>query len=196
MAARQTRRAGLLLAVLATAATGACSVDDQPNPAATSAADVAFATDMAEHHAQTVQLVNLAVTRTLPASQWAWTEAARTRRIAELRILTHELKAWGEPVPETGMQHADEGKHLAFDTDIPGVAAEAEVHALENLRGGALARRWLQLMIRHEKGAAELAQAEAESGQNAHAVAYARDDFQRHRRLATRLEQIVTGMQG
>ena len=94
------------------------------------------------------------------------------------------------------MQHADEGKHLALDTDIPGVVGEAEVHSPGNLHGGTLARRWLRVMIRHEEGAEELAQAGIEAGKNAEAVAYARDDLERHRNLARRLEQIVTRLQG
>ena len=194
MAGRPITAATLLLTALVATAAAGCGSQDQPDPGGTNSADVSFASDMAQHHAQTVQLVNLAVTRTLPTSQWAWTEAARTRHIAELRTLTRELRAWGEPVPETGMQHADEGKHVAFDTSIPGVVGETEVHALDDLRGGLLARRWLQLMIRHEQGAVELARTEVDSGQNAAAVAYARDDLGRHRKLINRLERLVTHM--
>jgi uncharacterized protein (DUF305 family) len=188
----QARAAGLLLtALFALAATG-CGNEEAADPDAPNATDVAFAADMTQHHAQTMQLVNLAVTRTLPVHQWAWTEGVRTRRVAELRRLTDQLRAWGQPVPETGMQHADEGKHLAFDTGIPGVAGPAEMHALDELRGAALARAWLTLMIEHERGAVELAQHEVDSGQQASAVEYARDDRERHRRLVRQLERLVT----
>lgn len=184
-------RAAALLATAALTMTAAGCGGDEADPRTANAADVSFATDMAQHHAQSVQLVNLAVTRTLPPSTWAWTEGARTQRIAELRSLTRQLEDWGEPVPETGMQHSDEGKHVAFDTEIPGVADEEQVHALDQLRGSRLARAWLRLMITHEQGAVELAQGEVEHGQYADAVAYARKDLERHRRLVARLQRLV-----
>lgn len=189
MSGLATRATALLIALVAATATG-CG-QDKTDPQAANGADVSFATDMAQHHAQTLQLVNLQVTRTLPTSAWTWTEGTRTRRIAELRTLTRQLKAWDKPVPETGMQHADEGKHVAFDTDIPGVAAEADVHALEQMRGSRLAAAWLKLMVAHEQGAAQLAKDEVDNGQNADAIAYAREDLERHEALATRLQQLT-----
>ena len=186
------RRFGACLLLSAfTVTTAGCGSDEQADPAGFNQPDAAFATQMAQHHAQTMQLVNLPETRALPASAWAWTEGVRTRRLKELHTLTRLLRSWDQPVPETGMQHADEGKHVQFDTAIAGIAPERDIHALSRLRGVQLRDKWLQLLIEHERGAVELADNEVARGQNAEALEFARADRDRHATLITQLQELA-----
>jgi uncharacterized protein (DUF305 family) len=154
-------------------------------------ADVRFAADMTQHHAQTVRLVNLPLRHRVPTADGMWTDAARTRLFSELQVLERLLRSWGEKVPETGLDHSDEGKHITFDAAIPGVLTGQEMQALEQAPDRAFTRVWLQQLIRHERAAVRMAADEVADGQNAKAVALARRDKAAHAALVAKLEQLA-----
>jgi uncharacterized protein (DUF305 family) len=172
-----------------------CSTAEHPAPG-TSNADVAFAASMTQHHAQTMQLVNLTQVRSLPVRQWAWTDSVRRRQLSEITQLSRMLRHWDRPVPETGLQHADEGKHLRFDTTVPGVLADDQIEALHRLRGRVLAQQWLGLLITHEEGAVRMADAEVNEGADDDAVGFARTDRARHVAVLVHLRALLERVNG
>ena len=154
-------------------------------------ADVTFASDMTQHHAQTVQLVNLPLQHRVPSGDVAWTDSARARRFTELQAFANLLRSWGEKVPDTGLDHSDEGKHATFDAGIPGVLAGKRMHALERASDREFTRTWLRELIRHEQAAVRMAAAEVADGQNAKAVAMARKDKREHAALVSQLQRLA-----
>lgn len=184
---------GIRTAVLATcsalaAATVVAGCGADPN--GFNDADVKFAADMTQHHAQTVQLVNLPLRHRVPTADGMWTDSARTRLFTELEVLERLLRSWRQPVPETGLDHSDEGKHITFDARIPGVLTGRQMQALERAPDRAFTRMWLQQLIRHERAAVRMAADEVADGQNAKAVAIARKDKAAHAALVAKLEQL------
>ena len=189
---RQRVAAVVVVAALNASVLVACSDDASGDPKGVNDADVTYASSVVAHHAQSVQLLNLSL-RHLDAGPevGAWVDAARTRRFRELRAGQHMLRSWDEKVPETGLGHADEGKHLVFDTGIPGVLAAEDVRAIERAKGVGFVRAWLNGLIDHELGAVRLAETEIAGGQNAKTVAVAEKDRAAHAAQVDRLRRML-----
>jgi uncharacterized protein (DUF305 family) len=155
-------------------------------------ADVEFASDVAAHHAQTVHLVNLTLGRpSVGGGVSRLADQARMRRLTEIDDVSRWLTSWNQKVPETGLEHRDEGKHVAFDASIPGVLTSAQTKALASHAGPGFRAAWLDRLIAHERGAIEIASAEVEQGQNARAVAFAKKDRAAHRAQLADLKRLL-----
>lgn len=141
-------------------------------------ADVDFASQMLPHHAQAVQMVVMAQGRELDAPVAALMEDIRGAQVPEIETMSDWLTTWGEPIPETSLDHANAEKELADMDDMgamPGMMTAEQMVSLEDASGSAFQTLWLQMMISHHDGAIEMARTEIENGSNAEAVALAED---------------------
>ena len=68
-------------------------------------ADVTFATDMIQHHAQALAMVDLTQGRTLSAATASLVEAIRDAQTPEIETMTGWLQRWDRPVPATVRDH-------------------------------------------------------------------------------------------
>ena len=178
-------------AALAASALAGCS-DSGGDPKGVNDADVTYASSVVVHHAQSVQLLNLRPDQgDAGAAMGMWVDTARTHRLRELRASERLLRSWDRKVPETGLQHSDEGKHIEFDSDVLGVLTHAQVRAIERETGSAFTHAWLNGLIDHELGAVRLAEAEMADGQNAETVAIAEKDRAAHAAQVDRLRRML-----
>jgi len=143
-------------------------------------ADVDFASDMIQHHAQALQMVDLTLGRKLDAEVVTLTEQIRTAQAPEIEKMADWLEDWDQPVPETSRDHAnahaqEHGESVEMDTDMPGMLSAKELETLESASGPEFQTMWLEMMIEHHEGAVEMAEAQVEEGSNAKAVALAED---------------------
>lgn len=138
-------------------------------------ADIAFATDMMQHHAQALQMVDLTLGRNLDPQVETLAEEIRAAQTPEIERMVDWLHDWEQPVPETVRDHANAHGEGTADTDLPGMMSHAEMESLENAEGDQFQTMWLQSMIDHHEGAVEMAEEEQENGENAQAVALAED---------------------
>jgi uncharacterized protein (DUF305 family) len=181
---------GVVLLGLALSACGDDTADDartdEPAAAQTASngdvfndADVAFASDMVQHHAQAVQMVVMAQGRPLGAEAQALAERIRETQVPEIELLSSWLTAWGQEVPETSLDHAnaghdmDEMDHGSVELDLPGAMSADEMAALEDAADADFEQRWLQMMVEHHRGAVEMARTEQADGTHEDAVALA-----------------------
>lgn len=115
------------------------------------AADVSFARQLIPHHLQAVQLAELAQTRAGDPWVRERAEKIRSARDADIRTLKDWLDMWGaEPLPR--------------GHEMPGMYAEAEVEALAKLSGSRFDKKFVTMMIEHDKGAIRLAGTERAKG--------------------------------
>ena len=182
------RSASAVALVLSLALTGCGSDGGAEAPPEQSAtehndADVAFATDMIQHHAQALAMVDLTLGRDLDPDVQAVADAVRTAQVPEIELMTDWLTSWGEDVPATVRDHANAGhgdeEHedpgSTEDSDMPGMMSADEMDALEDSGDDEFQDLWLEMMIEHHEGAVEMAEVEQSEGRYEPAVDLAAD---------------------
>ncbi len=136
-----------------------------------SPADVRFMTDMIHHHAQALEMAEMAPSH--GASPQIRTLAARIHNGQRDEIAT--MRAWlrdrGQPVPEiaggthhgglASGTHGDHGHGATHDApahhhDMPGMLAPEQMARLHAARGPDFDRLFLTLMIQHHQGAVQM----------------------------------------
>ncbi len=191
-----TRRRRRLLASLTLAASlalTACGGDPDDPPSAVRTADngdvyndadVTFATEMIQHHAQALVMVDLTQDRTLAPEVRQLAEEIRDAQVPEIERLTDWLTAWDQEVPATmrdhgqgsedmgGMDHGDAG---SGEQDMPGMMSEEDLADLEGASDTEFQDRWLEMMIEHHEGAVAMAEDEVADGAYGDAISMAED---------------------
>ena len=162
---RTTRAIGATALGLTLALTAAACGDDTSAPVSTTEhndADVAFASEMLQHHAQALTMVDLTQGRDLDPEVQQLADDIRAAQAPEIETFTGWLTDWDETVPDTG--DAMEGMDAA-EMDMPGMMSAADMTALEDAPDGDFQTMWLEMMIEHHSGAIDMAEAETEQGQ-------------------------------
>jgi len=203
-----TTKALPLLATLLAAALplSACAGEESAAPSETQTAangetfndaDVEFATDMVQHHAQALQMVDLTLGRKLTPEVAGLADQVRATQGPEIETMTDWLTAWDQPVPETSRDHAHAhgGAEADVDEDMPGMMSPEEMAELEKASGRAFQDQWLEMMVEHHEGAIEMAQDEQAEGANADAVALAKEIESAQQSEISTMEDLLAGGQ-
>ena len=150
-------------------------------------ADVAFATEMIQHHAQALAMVDLTVERDLDPAFAVVVEAIRMAQAPEIETMTDWLTQWGEPIPATVRDHvnAEDDEHGEHDMegmeeddtgmDMPGMMSDEQMAELGAAGDAEFQDMFLTMMIEHHEGAIEMAQTEQEDGQYSPAISLAEE---------------------
>ena len=148
-------------------------------------ADVAFASHMIQHHAQALAMVDMTVGRRLEPEVTGLAESIRAAQGSEIQTMAEWLQEWDEPIPATVRDHVNSGGHGSdHDTeidepdtgmDLPGMMGDEDMSALEDASHAEFEDLWLEMMVEHHEGAAEMAQAEQADGRYKPAVELAAD---------------------
>ena len=141
-------------------------------------ADVAFATDMIQHHAQALSMVDLTVDRTLDPEVQQLAEAIRAAQGPEIETMSDWLQEWNQEVPETMRDHSNAGHDMegmgdsmdGLDSDMPGMMSGDDFDELENAPDSEFQTMWLEMMVEHHEGAVEMAQDQQDNGEYKPAV--------------------------
>ena len=167
----------------------ACGEDSEPAPTTETRttehneADVAFATDMIQHHAQALSMVDLTLDRPLDPEVQSLAEDVRAAQAPEIETMADWLTTWGEEVPETMRDHVNSGHDMGDMSenmeemedmdrgdDMPGMMTAEDMDALENASDEEFQDMWLEMMIEHHEGAVEMAETEQAEGRFEDAV--------------------------
>lgn len=181
---RLTRALGasMLTAALALSA-AACGDGSEPTAEVSATdhndADVAFASDMLQHHAQALSMVDLTMGRTLDPEVQQLAEQIREAQAPEIELFSDWLTEWGEEIPATMRDHVN-GGHGEGEVseamegvdhgDMPGMMSAEDLAALEDASDADFQAMWLEMMIEHHAGAVEMATAHQRAGQYEPAV--------------------------
>ena len=157
-------------------------------------ADVEFSSDMIQHHAQALQMVDLTLGRELDPEVVTLADQIRAAQAPEIEKMVDWLEAWDQPVPETSRDHANaHGEGMEMDADMPGMMSADEMAALEKAPDQEFQEMWLEMMIEHHKGAVEMAQAEVEDGESTKAVSLAEDVITAQEKEISTMEGLLKG---
>ncbi|WP_326594932.1 DUF305 domain-containing protein [Streptomyces sp. NBC_01803] len=137
------------------------------------AADISFAQGMIPHHQQAVEMADLALDQTTSDEVRTLAEQIRAAQAPEIETLSGWLAAWGEAIPEEGMDHSDHD--MGGDMDMDGMMSAEDMTELENASGTAFDTAFLEMMIEHHRGAVEMAETEQADGSYRPALDMAED---------------------
>ncbi|MPY92638.1 MAG: DUF305 domain-containing protein [Acidimicrobiia bacterium] len=131
-------------------------------------ADVAFAEGMIPHHAQAVEMAEMAVDVSLNDQVIGLAQRIQAAQQPEIDEMTGWLEAWGEPVEaSSGGGH---GAHGGSGGAMAGMMSEEGMAQLGAMDGAAFDRMWLDMMIRHHEGAIEMAKTHQAEGEYPNAL--------------------------
>ncbi|MER7605497.1 DUF305 domain-containing protein [Nocardioides sp. NPDC127503] len=141
-------------------------------------ADVTFATDMIQHHAQALSMVDLTMDRKLEPEVQELADSIRAAQSPEIETMSGWLQEWGEEVPSTMRDHVNGGHEghseedssmsdsmEGMDEDMPGMMSAEDMDSLENASDAEFSDMWLKMMIEHHEGAIEMSETEQDEGQ-------------------------------
>ena len=186
---RTTRALSALTLTAALALTAAaCGNDDDSNATSSEVsttehndADVEFASNMLQHHAPALSMVDLTQGRTLDPEVQQLAEQIRDAQAPEIETFTDWLTDWDEEVPETMRDHSNAGHDMddmggsMDEENMPGMMTSDDMGALEDASDAEFQTMWLEMMVEHHEGAVEMAKAEQGEGQYKPAVDLAGD---------------------
>ena len=197
--------AAAVLALVLTA--GGCGSDDAGSGSSLSAtehndADVVFATDMIQHHAQALSMVDLTMGRPLDPEVERLAEDIRAAQGPEIETMSDWLTEWGEEVPPTMRDHS----HAGHDTDgigesmegmddaeMPGMMSAEEMTALEEAPDAEFQSMWLEMMVEHHEGAIEMAEQQQDDGRYRPAVELAASIIEAQQAEIDTMESMLEG---
>lgn len=136
--------------------------------------DVGFAQGMIPHHAQAVEMADMAIATSTNADVLALAKQIKSAQNPEIETMTGWLQTWGQAVPSTASM-ADGGHDMTNMSGMmmDGMMSDADMKRLESSTGTAFDRLWLELMIQHHEGAVRMAKDELADGKNPDARALA-----------------------
>jgi uncharacterized protein (DUF305 family) len=178
-------------AALALAVAG-CSDPADGSREGYNAADVDFAGDMIQHHAQALEMVDATLGRDLDTEVAELTEEIRAAQAPEIETMADWLVDWDQPVPATSRDHANaHGDGGDIDMDMPGMMSADDMAALENVSDAEFQDTWLTMMVEHHEGAVEMAEEQLESGESAEAVALAEEIVRAQEREIAEMQELL-----
>lgn len=124
--------------------------------------DVEFATMMIPHHAQAIEMADLALTRGTDPKVKALAPKIKAAQGPEIERMSSWLTGWGEPLPGSAGMHDMPG----MGEQTGGMMSAQEMIDLGKATGSAFDRMWLQMMVRHHQGAVDVAKTELAQGAN------------------------------
>ena len=110
-------------------------------------ADVKFMQGMISHHAQALEMTELLATRSERDVMHQLAKRIEISQEDEIKMMQEWLRARGQEVTDVDAHHAD-GAEL-----MPGMLTAEEMSQLDGARGVAFDRLFLELMVKHHRGA-------------------------------------------
>jgi len=186
---------------------GACSSDHSgmsgmsssttiaiPADANYDATDVGFAQGMIPHHAQAIEMADLALTNTKNPDVLALANTIKAAQSPEIEKLSGWLGNWGQSVPSTASGSMDHDMSGMGGMMMDGMMSQADMDRLETSTGTEFDRLWLELMIQHHEGAVKMSKTEVAGGKNPDAIALAQAIISSQQAEITTMESLLKKM--
>lgn len=203
---KKTRTASLALGLVLVTAVGlgACSSDHSgmsgmststtieiPANANYNATDIGFAQGMIPHHAQAIEMADLALTNTKNPDVLALANKIKAAQSPEIIKLSGWLRDWGQTVPSTASGSMDHDMSGMGGMMMDGMMSQADMDRLETSTGTEFDRLWIELMIQHHEGAVKMSKTEVAGGKNPDAIALAQVIISSQQAEITTMESLL-----
>ena len=148
------------------------TVSHGSSPISAATVDIAFAQQMIPHHAQAVEMSQLAATRARSPEVKALAAQITAAQDPEVRVMSTWLTAWGA-TPMPGMDASDSAHDMHGMDMGDGMMTQQDMDALAAANGTAFDTMWLEMMVAHHEGAVAMARKILESSANPEVTAFA-----------------------
>jgi uncharacterized protein (DUF305 family) len=157
--------------------------------------DVGFAQGMIPHHAQAVEMADMALVNTTNPDVLALARQIKAAQSPEIEKMTGWLKSWGQNVPSTAMGSMAGHDMTGMDgMMMDGMMSEADMKRLSTSSGTAFDRLWLELMIQHHEGAVKMAKVEVADGKYPDVIALAQAIISGQQAEITTMESLIKNL--
>jgi uncharacterized protein (DUF305 family) len=156
------------------------------------ATDIGFAQGMIPHHAQAIEMADLALTNTTNPDVLALANKIKTAQSPEIEKLSGWLREWGQTVPSIAPGSMDHDMSGMGGMMMDGMMSQADMDRLETSTGTEFDRLWLELMIQHHEGAVKMSKSEVAGGKNSDAIALAEAIISSQQTEITTMESLLT----
>jgi len=154
--------------------------------------DVEFATMMIPHHAQAIEMADLALKQGSHPKVKALAPKIKAAQGPEIERMSNWLTGWGEPVPGSAGGHDMPG----MGEQTGGMMSAQEMTDLGKATGSAFDRMWLQMMVRHHQGAVDVAKTELAQGANPESKELAQSIIDSQSAEIAEMNSILAGIPG
>ncbi|MBA2445535.1 MAG: DUF305 domain-containing protein [Nocardioidaceae bacterium] len=195
------RRLSALVLVPLLALLVACASDDSTPSSSSSSSDadahndmdVSFATDMISHHAQAIEMADMAISMGADAAVVELANQIKDAQQPEIDTMSGWLEAWDEPVPDTSMGSMSGMDHGDMGGGMPGMMTAEDMQSLDDASGPEFDQLWLEMMTEHHEGAVEMAKTEVQDGENTDAKALAQTIIDAQEAEISTMEDLLGG---
>lgn len=163
-----------------------------PADANYNATDIGFAQGMIPHHAQAIEMADLALTNTKNPDVLTLANKIKAAQSPEIEKLSGWLGDWGQTVPSTASGSMDHDMSGMDGMMMDGMMSQADMDRLETSTGTEFDRLWLELMVQHHEGAVKMSKSEVAGGKNPDAIALAQVIISSQQAEITTMESLLT----
>lgn len=168
------------------------STSSIPADASFNATDVGFAQGMIPHHAQAVEMADMALANTTNTDVLVLARQIKGAQSPEIAKMTNWLENWRQTVPSTAMSSMSGHDMTGMNgMMMDGMMSEADMDRLSTSTGTAFDRLWLELMIQHHEGAVKMAKSEVAGGRNPDVIALAQSIISGQQAEITTMESLL-----
>lgn len=156
-------------------------------PAATgnNADDVTFAQGMVPHHQQALDMAKLVPARSTNPKVLDLAKRVEGAQDPEIKKMNEWLTAWGAPTTMPGMDHG------SGHSSMQGMMSAEDMKMLEQAKGAAFDKMWLEMMIKHHEGAVAMAKTQLDKGSNADAKKLAQEIIDAQQKEITEMQGLL-----
>ena len=174
----------ITVSACSTAATPSSSGSSSSASASFNKADVSFATDMAGHHQQAVEMSQMLLDKSdIDPRVVTLAEEIKAAQGPEIKQMKSWLSDWGQK--SDSMSGMDMGGSMMSDADM---------NDLKGSTGLAASKLFLTQMTVHHKSALVMAKTEVDSGKNADAVTLAKNIISTQTTEITKMSEILASL--
>ncbi|GAB2859828.1 DUF305 domain-containing protein [Lentzea nigeriaca] len=152
--------------------------------AGNNADDVTFAQGMVPHHQQALDMAKLVPSRSTNAKVLDLAKRVEGAQDPEIQKMNGWLKEWGASTSMPGMDHGSM-------PGMSGMMSADDMKMLEQSKGAAFDKMWLEMMIKHHEGAVAMAKTELQKGSNADAKKMAQDIIDAQQKEITEMQGLL-----
>jgi uncharacterized protein (DUF305 family) len=160
-----------------------------PADAEFNATDVAFAQGMIPHHAQAIEMADMAIAQAESAEVIDLAERIRAAQDPEIEQLTTWLEDWGQDVPDREMSM----DHDMGDMSMDGMMTQDQMDEMAAASGAEFDQMFLEMMIVHHEGAVSMAEDEVANGKYEQAIAMAQSIIDGQSAEIDEMDQLLQG---